>query len=567
MADPRLEIKIGLAGHQQAAAALRQLFGGFRQHLESVSAYNAALRNGSAVLTRWAAAAAALVGARGFGQAIQQATQNAVALVQLRQALVSTGQAAAGLERSLTSQASALERLTGIEGAAVLGVQRLLFSFGATARQVQELTPLVLDMAAALGTGPEQAARLLGQALDGQAVGLARYNITARDLAGITAQVRQAFGGQAAALHQAKGPLGEAAVLSRQLKENLGELVLVPVNRFLDSVNQRLERLLRTMQEFRARHPTATTAAGRAAESAGDLLSGVGPWALGALLAGKSIGWLTSALKPVRMARLALVAPLQGASRTWGLFSAVTARFTALFSRSLSWVTRIGAAGSLLGGLLAVGGTALAGWKTGRAIRGWMGWDRGDGATPAQQAESARVDAVQRGMMLERYGTTDLAEIAAIRAARQAGRNTPSPWTESESAAALREKNIERAQALLFDQLSATEKIARLNERLAQYTAAMRAAPDALRYQELAAKYLDDLTALRALKTDRRSGGAPEWRVPADDLARAGLYRSRGEAALMATSVEWQKRSAEYLREIRALIDRLNGTMTDALAF
>ncbi|MBK9137819.1 MAG: hypothetical protein IPM17_03505 [Verrucomicrobia bacterium] len=131
-----------------------------------MSADNAALRNGSAVLTRWATAAAALVGPRGFGQAIQQATQNAVALVQLQQALVPTGQTSAGLERSLASQASALERLAGIEGAAVLGVQRLLFSFGATARQVRELIPLVLDMAAALGTGPEHAARLLGQALD-----------------------------------------------------------------------------------------------------------------------------------------------------------------------------------------------------------------------------------------------------------------------------------------------------------------------------------------------------------------------------------------------------------------
>lgn len=154
--------------------------------------------------------------------AVSAAQEAAVATAQLGQALVSTRQWSVAAMSALEDQASMLERFTGVQDETVMSVQRLLLSFGATVVQAERMTPAVLDMAAAMGMDAVSAARLLGRALDGQAEGLSRYNITARSIPELIEQVSRAFGGQASMLQRAKGPLGEVTVLYDNLQEELG---------------------------------------------------------------------------------------------------------------------------------------------------------------------------------------------------------------------------------------------------------------------------------------------------------------------------------------------------------
>jgi hypothetical protein len=238
---PELKVRIiteaQTAGLRQMQAALEQ----FRGSLGGLQGMLASLR-GTLTAAFGGLALTALTRA-----AVAGAQQSAVAQAQLRQALLSTGQASEQAAAALVRQAQALERLTGQDDATVHAVQRILLSLGATIEQTQRLTPLVLDLAAAMGTDATTAARLLGQALDGQATGLARYNITARNFDTLTDQLTRAFGGQARALQAARGPLGELAILQDQALKGLGQALLQTAAPALRSLNGALEALARTI--------------------------------------------------------------------------------------------------------------------------------------------------------------------------------------------------------------------------------------------------------------------------------------------------------------------------------
>lgn len=148
-----------------------------------------------------------------------------VATFRLETALKSTGQAAAGFAESMAAQAETLESLTGVSDETTMGVQSLLLTMGASIEQVQELTPVVLDLAAAMGMDALTAARQLGQALDGQEIQVGRLNIKVSSFEELVGVLNQRVRGQAQALLQARGPAAELGVELGRLSETLGELL------------------------------------------------------------------------------------------------------------------------------------------------------------------------------------------------------------------------------------------------------------------------------------------------------------------------------------------------------
>jgi lambda family phage tail tape measure protein len=158
---------------------------------------------------------------------LKAAEEARVASFRLTTALNATGQAAAGVVENLSLQASALESLTGISDETTMAVQSLLLSMGATADQVERLTPLVLDVSAAMGTDALTAARQLGQALDGQEIQLGRLNIKVKSFDELLDVLNNRVRGQAAALMEARGPVAQMAVEFGNLAEAVGEVISV----------------------------------------------------------------------------------------------------------------------------------------------------------------------------------------------------------------------------------------------------------------------------------------------------------------------------------------------------
>lgn len=320
-----------------------------------------------------AAAFAAAFSARQVAESIRLAQHNLETLAQLRAALRTTGNYSRELEQALTRQAAALELTTGVTDETVIAVQRLLLSLKVSAEQVQELTPLVLDLATALGTDPVNAARMLGRAIGGEMTdGLRRYGITAKTIPGIIADLKRGFEGQAAASFRARGELALMAVLTANLKEELGKLILPSLNRFLEALVQRLINTNAALGEMRARHPDLAASLENLAAVAGRAAAAFGPEALalgGALLAVRAVLFVFGPLiRGINFAFAAMLAPVQGAARALGLTGAAVDRVRALFVGGASAATRLAAAFQLAAAGFGALVAALSGYALGRVI-------------------------------------------------------------------------------------------------------------------------------------------------------------------------------------------------------
>lgn len=176
----------------------------------------------------WAQISGALAAA-GVTQALRSmvraAEESRVATFQLQAALDLAGRSSRAAIDAFESQATALQTLTGVSDETVMSVQRLLVEMGATIDQAGQLTPLVLDVAAAMGTDATSAAKQLGAALDGQEISLGKLNIKARDFEDLLGQLNARFAGQAKALMEARGPMAELSIVVGDLGEQLGELI------------------------------------------------------------------------------------------------------------------------------------------------------------------------------------------------------------------------------------------------------------------------------------------------------------------------------------------------------
>ena len=166
------------------------------------------------------------------------AQESRVAQFQLEAALQAAGQASKDFIEQLSAQADMLQKVTGVSDETILATDRILLSLGATAEQVAALAPLVLDVAAAMGTDATSAARLLGSALDGQSVQLGRLNIEAKNFDDLLVKLKQRFEGQSEALMAAKGPTAALSIAWGDLIENMGEIAAVTFTPLLEEINR-----------------------------------------------------------------------------------------------------------------------------------------------------------------------------------------------------------------------------------------------------------------------------------------------------------------------------------------
>ena len=181
-----VEIILRLGGGAQVQAQLKGVQTAFTS-----------IRDGWQSLTGALAAAGVTAALRSMWKAAEEAR---VASFRLTTALNASGQAAVGAAEALSFQAEALESLTGVSDETTMAVQSLLLSMGATADQVEKLSPLVLDVAAAMGTDATTAARQLGQVLDGQDIQLGRLNLKVKSFDELLVVLNQRVKGQAQAL-------------------------------------------------------------------------------------------------------------------------------------------------------------------------------------------------------------------------------------------------------------------------------------------------------------------------------------------------------------------------------
>jgi len=81
-------------------------------------------------------------------------------------------------------QAGALRDLTGVDDEAITVSQAMLGQFKITGQQVQELTPLIVDLSAKMGIDLAAATKSVGKAVIGNTAGLQRYGIVIEEASG-----------------------------------------------------------------------------------------------------------------------------------------------------------------------------------------------------------------------------------------------------------------------------------------------------------------------------------------------------------------------------------------------
>lgn len=150
-----------------------------------------------------------------------------------------------GTSRALLDQASALQKTTGFADEAIVKGQAYAASLGLTESQIKELTPAVLDLAAATGQDVTSAFESVASTLVGGRDALKKYGIELDDTKGKSEQVQQAidgltqkFGGQAEAIASAgAGPVRQFQITVGELEETLGSIIVRGIGPFVEGLN------------------------------------------------------------------------------------------------------------------------------------------------------------------------------------------------------------------------------------------------------------------------------------------------------------------------------------------
>jgi hypothetical protein len=191
------------------------------------------------------AVGAALVGV--LALSTRAAGQAQFAQEKLNNAILGSGKAIdkAKLERL----AAALQKTTAFSDETILSMQSLLITFGSTEKQVERLSPLLLDVSARLGIDLNTAARAFSKAMAGSEGALQRFGIgigdnidLLRDFDGSMRRLESRFSGAAvAAGNTFFGALSKLRNAFSELQESIGAPLLQPltliINAFASLVN------------------------------------------------------------------------------------------------------------------------------------------------------------------------------------------------------------------------------------------------------------------------------------------------------------------------------------------
>lgn len=179
----------------------------------------------------------AVIGTAAFAaisvQSIRAANEQDRAIKKLEASLRSTRQFNSQYLQDLQRMASQAQNLSTVGDEAILGVQQRLIAFGATRKNIKQVTQAVIDLSAGLATDLNASALLVGKALAGEFGTLSRYGILVEENATQSEKLEQAlkqiedrFGGQAQAeLQVFSGQVQQLSNLWGDLQENVGFFV------------------------------------------------------------------------------------------------------------------------------------------------------------------------------------------------------------------------------------------------------------------------------------------------------------------------------------------------------
>jgi hypothetical protein len=165
-----------------------------------------------------------------LGSIIKSASDSEDALVRLQGALAASGQEVSGLSAQYQQLATSIQKSTQFSDESILDLIATLTQLGVASKDIDAATRTIADFAAATGMSIENAAMLVGRALEGQITSLRRYGITineaavkARGAGAVLEELQKRFGGAAAnQVNTFTGALKVSANAWDDLKETLG---------------------------------------------------------------------------------------------------------------------------------------------------------------------------------------------------------------------------------------------------------------------------------------------------------------------------------------------------------
>lgn len=197
---------------------------------------------------KMAAAAAGAVAAVAFvkfaAASIKAADDAERSQLKLQNALRNNAAAASVTISAYNEQAAALQDLTGVEDDTINETQAMLATFNLTGEEIQRLTPLILDLAAAKGISLNTATRAVARSTGGTTGALSRMGIVVDadkmkvDAFGATMDALSGTQGSAAA--QAKTLAGQQAILAANfddLQESVGTVIIAGLNPLVRALN------------------------------------------------------------------------------------------------------------------------------------------------------------------------------------------------------------------------------------------------------------------------------------------------------------------------------------------
>lgn len=241
--DQKLDIIINLlkqgSGGKEAAAEISQL-----DESQKKAAKSSADLSG--LMTSLKATIAGLGIAAIIRESVQAFEQQEQAVAKLDGTLRAAGRYTAEFSKEMKELADSLEGVTRFDDTKILGAVTQLLGAGAGKGEIERLTRLTLDFAAAMGTDAESAAISLGKALQGEFTMFSRFGIQidetkgkAAQLHDVLAQLEKRFSGIA----QAQGATASGAIVQFKnnvddLKKALGEFIVVGLNPYLSAINE-----------------------------------------------------------------------------------------------------------------------------------------------------------------------------------------------------------------------------------------------------------------------------------------------------------------------------------------
>lgn len=356
-----LQIPITTVGEAQSVASLTRVQGAVRNLASGVEGMARRFQQSFGGIAAGLGALTAFFGTAGVRASLAAWRETSVSMRELEFQLRRSGKAAAETTTELNALADALEESTGVDDAKVRTVMRILLAQGNQIAQVKELTPLLLDLAAAMEVDAVSAARMVGAQLAEGNISIKRLGISAKTTEELIGQLTSRIQGQAAASFAAQGSTGTLAVAFGNTKEEVGALIELPLFAFLEGFVAGVKRVTAAISEWKRENETLYQSIIKAFGNAGGMI-------------GAHIDKIVLAVGSYAALRTAMML-VNGVTSVFTGLSA--GAFTAALASNIKGVSALSAevgvlraalvgVWGVLSTVIAAGASAWAGWEIGK---------------------------------------------------------------------------------------------------------------------------------------------------------------------------------------------------------